>query len=91
MRNHTFSIGDTSKLTGVSKKQIRNWEAKGYIPEAERVVSHWRGPWTNTTGVSSNASSRRLRINRGYKRSAQPLRPFVSQVFGQMKGYASAK
>ena len=34
----TFSIGDTSKLSGTSKKQIRNWEAKGHIPEAERVV-----------------------------------------------------
>ena len=35
----TFSIGDTAKMTGVTQKQIRNWEAKGYIPEATRVVS----------------------------------------------------
>ncbi len=35
----TFSIGDTSKATGASKKQIRHWEAKGYIPKAPRVVS----------------------------------------------------
>ena len=34
----TYSIGDTSKMTGVSQKQIRNWEACGYIPEAERIV-----------------------------------------------------
>ena len=34
----TFSIGDTSRLSGASKKQIRNWEAQGHIPEAERVV-----------------------------------------------------
>ncbi len=34
----TYSIGDTSKMTGVSQKQIRNWEARGYIPEADRVV-----------------------------------------------------
>ncbi len=34
----TFSIGDTSKLSGASQKQIRNWEAKSYIPKAERVV-----------------------------------------------------
>ena len=33
-----FSIGTTSKMTGVSQKQIRNWEARGYIPEATRVV-----------------------------------------------------
>ena len=35
----TYSIGDTSKLTRASMKQIRNWEAKGYIPKADRVVS----------------------------------------------------
>lgn len=35
----TFSIGDTANLTGASQKQIRNWEAKGYIPEPGRVVS----------------------------------------------------
>jgi DNA-binding transcriptional MerR regulator len=34
----TYSIGDTSKMTGVSQKQIRNWEARGYILEAERIV-----------------------------------------------------
>ena len=33
-----FSIGDTAKRTGVTQKQIRNWEARGYIPEAYRVV-----------------------------------------------------
>jgi DNA-binding transcriptional MerR regulator len=37
-KERTFSIGDTAKITSVSKKQIRNWEARGYIPEAERVV-----------------------------------------------------
>ncbi len=40
MNNHklTYSIGDTSKMTGVTQKQLRNWEARGYIPEADRVV-----------------------------------------------------
>jgi len=37
-RRETFSIGDTAKITGVSQKQIRNWEGCGYIPEADRVV-----------------------------------------------------
>ncbi len=37
-RKITYSIGDTSRMTGVTQKQIRNWEARGYIPEAERVV-----------------------------------------------------
>ena len=25
-------------MTGASQKQIRNWEAKGFIPKAQRVV-----------------------------------------------------
>lgn len=39
LENRTYSIGDAAKLSGASQKQIRNWEAKGYIPEAERVVA----------------------------------------------------
>ncbi|MDX9786855.1 MAG: MerR family transcriptional regulator [Desulfobacterales bacterium] len=35
----TYSIGDTAKITGATQKQIRNWEARGYIPEAGRVIS----------------------------------------------------
>ncbi len=38
IRKKTFSIGDTSRITGVSQKQLRNWEARGYIPPATRVV-----------------------------------------------------
>lgn len=34
----TFSIGDTARITGVSQKQLRNWESRGYIPTATRVV-----------------------------------------------------
>jgi DNA-binding transcriptional MerR regulator len=35
----TYSIGDTAKMTGATQKQIRNWEAKGFIPEAGRIAS----------------------------------------------------
>ena len=34
----TYSIGEASRLTGASKKAIRYWESRGYIPEADRVV-----------------------------------------------------
>jgi len=33
-----FSIGSTSRMTFVTQKQIRHWEARGYIPAAMRVV-----------------------------------------------------
>ncbi|BBO79707.1 hypothetical protein DSCO28_02730 [Desulfosarcina ovata subsp. sediminis] len=39
MNIQDYSIGDTAKFSGASMKQIRNWEAKGYIPTADRVVS----------------------------------------------------
>ena len=33
----TFSIGDASRMTGVSQKKLRSWEGK-CIPEPERIV-----------------------------------------------------
>ena len=37
MSKNTFSIGDASKMTGVSQKKLRSWEGK-CIPEPERIV-----------------------------------------------------
>ncbi len=33
----TFSIGDASKITGVSQRQLRAWEGK-HIPQPERLI-----------------------------------------------------
>jgi DNA-binding transcriptional MerR regulator len=33
-----FSIGEAARMCGVTTKQIRHWEEKGYIPEPQRVV-----------------------------------------------------
>jgi hypothetical protein len=33
----TYSIGNVAKMTGATKKQIRNWEASGHIPKADRI------------------------------------------------------
>ena len=33
-----YSIGVTSRMTGLTQKKIRHWENRGYIPEAMRVV-----------------------------------------------------
>lgn len=37
-RPKDFSIGDTAKITGVSQKQLRHWEQRGYIQGVGRVV-----------------------------------------------------
>ena len=33
-----YSIGQTAVLCGITTKQLRNWEEKGYIPEATRII-----------------------------------------------------
>ena len=33
-----FSIGEAARKCGVTTKQIRHWENKGYISEPQRVV-----------------------------------------------------
>ncbi len=33
----TFSIGDASRITGVSQRQLRAWEGK-HIPQPDRIV-----------------------------------------------------
>ena len=39
MKKENYSIGDSARMACVTQKQIRNWEEKGYLPKAERVVS----------------------------------------------------
>ena len=34
----TISIGEAARLTGVTVKQIRHWQSRGYIPEKPRVI-----------------------------------------------------
>ena len=36
-KDKTYSIGDASKITGVSQRKLRSWEGK-YIPRPERLV-----------------------------------------------------
>lgn len=33
----TYSIGDASRITGISQRKLRSWEGK-YIPEPDRIV-----------------------------------------------------
>ncbi len=33
-----YSIGDAERLTGITQKQLRGWEQRGYIKDIARVV-----------------------------------------------------
>ena len=33
-----FSIGEAARICGVTVKQLRHWQDRGYIPEPARVV-----------------------------------------------------
>ena len=37
-KSKKYSIGDAASLCGATVKQIRNWEGRGYIPTATRIV-----------------------------------------------------
>ena len=37
LKDKTYSIGDASRITGVSQRKLRSWEGK-YIPKPERLV-----------------------------------------------------
>jgi DNA-binding transcriptional MerR regulator len=37
-KHETFSIGDTARMTGVSQKQLRHWEAREFISAPMRIV-----------------------------------------------------
>ncbi len=34
-----YSIGDAARLSGVTDKQLRNWEKSKYLQDVQRVVS----------------------------------------------------
>lgn len=64
--NRSFSIGDTAKITGVSQKQIRSWEQKGYISKALRVVSGERAYRRFTAGQVEIISSIKQYLDLGF-------------------------
>ena len=61
-----FSIGDTAKMTGVTQKQIRNWEARGYIPKVDRVVCGERAYRWFTKEQVETISRIKNYLNEGY-------------------------
>ena len=67
---NTFSIGDTAKMTGATQKQIRNWEANGYIPLADRVVCGARAYRRFTQDQVETIRKIRDYLNEGFTLSA---------------------
>jgi DNA-binding transcriptional MerR regulator len=37
-RKKIYSIGETARICGVTAKQLRHWEQRGFIPLASRVI-----------------------------------------------------
>ena len=70
MENSTYSIGDVASMTGVTRKQIRNWESRGYIPEADRVVSGSRAYRRFNDEQIELISSIKALLDEGYTLSA---------------------
>ena len=66
----TFSIGDTAKMTGATQKQIRHWEAKGYISEADRVVSGVRAYRRFTLGQVETIGKIKSYLDEGFTLAA---------------------
>ena len=69
-KKNTFSIGDTAKMTGATQKQIRNWEANGYIPLADRVVCGERAYRRFTQAQVETIRKIRDYLNEGFTLSA---------------------
>jgi DNA-binding transcriptional MerR regulator len=68
-RRQTFSIGDTAKITGVSQKQIRHWEERGYIGKAERIICGERAYRHFTKEQVEQIKTIKSLLDEGYKLS----------------------
>jgi DNA-binding transcriptional MerR regulator len=65
-KQETFSIGDTARMTGVSQKQLRHWEARGYISAPMRIVCGQRAyRYFNKKQVEQIQAMKRL-LDEGY-------------------------
>ena len=82
MINHskTFSISDTAKIAGVSQKQLRNWEARGYIAPPIRVVCGPRAYRHYTEKQVKQIQAMRKLMDEGY------ALPFASRLARKSSG-----
>ena len=66
LREITYSIGETEKLTGASQKQIRYWEKKNHVPLAERNVCGDIAYRRFTQGQVGTIRSIKIYLDQGY-------------------------
>jgi len=66
VKYQTVSIGEASRLTGASIKQIRFWSDKGMIPEPERVVCGERSYRQFSEADLENIKSVKSFLDEGY-------------------------
>jgi DNA-binding transcriptional MerR regulator len=75
----TFSIGDASKFTGVTARQLRNWEDLGFLGKVERIVCGERAYRRYTQSQVSLIEKIREHLKEGYtlKMAAQKAREYL--------------
>jgi len=80
MNQKTFSIGDTAKIAGVSQKQLRNWEARGYISPPIRIVCGLRAYRHYTEKQVKQIQAMKKLMDEGY------ALPFASRMARKSSG-----
>ena len=80
MNQKTFSIGDTAKIAGVSQKQLRHWEARGYISLPIRVVCGQRAYRHYTEKQVNQIKALKRLMDEGY------ALPFASRMAKKSSG-----
>ena len=76
----TYSIGDTARITGVSQKQLRNWEARGYITPPIRIVCGQRAYRHYTEKQVKQIQAMKKLMDEGY------TLPFASRMAKKSSG-----
>ena len=85
-KHNVLSIGDTARLTGVSQKQIRHWEGRGYIPPAMRVVCGKRAYRYFSEGQVEQIKAIKALLDQGFTLVHADLYRLAAQV-GQLGGH----
>ena len=82
----TYSIGDLCRMTGLTEKQLRYWEAKGFIPEPARIVCGKRAYRRYDEDLVELISKMKELIDSGYTVSAAARRAKAILSGDQMGG-----